>query len=304
MGFELEQDREKQEGKIDLTYLSIVFCDDDFVRAYYKTKKSEMLDKDKWIEKNREHLERGRERIAQSIENGLIPNGNPETIWKFQSDMIENEEEKSVKVKGDLEEKIEVIKGAVAKRLSKFLPDWKLKQATVTFTVNDKADFCVDGNEITVDIGRLILDKDATEKVIEGITHEVFHVWMKEKIESNDELDKAMGRSVLFRTIDEGLAVLVSGQSLARHHEKQGRNYEEYVLESFRIFKDLLEHGNCDGLAGKYISEAFENMGHAYVVGNEIVKRVLQKIGIGNFRKLIDECRLRPERMLDEYRKL
>ena len=47
--------------------------------------------------------------------------------------------------------------------------------------------------------------------------------------------------------------------------------------------------------------QEFKNMGHFYVVGNEIAKTVLRHIGIEKFRKLIEDCRLNPEKIIEEY---
>lgn len=128
---------------------------------------------------------------------------------------------------------------------------------------------------------------------------------MKEKNEWSDsnqdnESDEVLKSQIVFRTIDEGLAVLVSGQSLSEHHEKQGQDYQKYIAESFEFFKEFLTQNDRTELE-KMNEQEFKNMGHFYVVGNEISKTVLQQIGIEKFRKLIENCRLSPEKIIDEY---
>jgi hypothetical protein len=305
MSSEWPQNIEKQGGNIDISNLSYDFCNDDLISAYYEQKLIKIADRNKWLKENQENLLQSKDRIAKAVQDGLITNDDPETIWQFQINRMKDGKDKVIEIKKELERKIEQIKIDVAKRLSKFLPNWKSEKATVTFTMNDKADFCVDKNEITVDLGRLLGNNDFIEKVTMGITHEVFHIWMKEKNEwsdskQDDESDKALKSQIVFRTIDEGLAVLVSGQSLAEHHEKQGRDYRKYIAESFEFFKEFLTQNSRAELESMNEQE-FKNMGHFYVVGNEVAKTVLQQIGIEKFRKLIEDCRLNPEKIIEEY---
>jgi hypothetical protein len=170
--------------------------------------------------------------------------------------------------------------------------------------MNDMANYCVDGKDITADLGRLVHQENPIENVIEGITHEVFHLWMKEKKEQFylQEENKSEKNEILFGIVDEGLAVLTSGQSLVIHHEKQGKNYETYKKESFEIFEKLLKDNSAN--LWELYKKNFENIGPFYIVGNEIAKTVLQKIGIEKFKVLIDKCRTNPKKIIDEYEKI
>lgn len=305
MSSEWPQNIEKRDSNIDISNLLYGFCDDELINAHYEQKLLEVADKDKWLEENKENLLQSKDRIAKAVKDGILINDDPETIWQFQIDKTEKGMDNIFEIKKELEGKIEQIKVDVAKRLSKFLPNWKLEKAIVTFTMNDRADFCIDRNEITVDLGRLERNKEFIEEVTGGITHEVFHIWMGEKnkwIDSKqkDESDKDLKSQIIFRTTDEGLAVLVSGKSLAEHHEKQGRDYPKYTAESFDFFKKFLTQNNRVELE-RMSEQGFKNMGHFYVVGNEIAKIVLQEIGIEKFRKLIEDCRLNPIKIIDEY---
>lgn len=305
MSSEWPQNTERQGANIDISNLSYDFCNDALIDTYYEQKLLEIADKNKWLEENKENLLQSKDRIIKAVQDGLIANDNPETIWQFQIDRAKGGAAKIVEIKKELERKIEQIEIDVTERLSEFLPNWKSEEAIVTFTMNDKADFCVDSNEITVDLGRLLGNENFIEKVTEGITHEVFHIWMKENnkwsdSKQDDESDEALKSQIVFRTVDEGLAVLVSGQSLSEHHEKQGRDYQKYIEESFEFFKDFLAQNNRTELE-KINKQEFKNMGHFYVVGNEIAKTVLQQIGIDKFKKLIEYCRLNPEKIIDEY---
>ncbi|MFH1456900.1 MAG: DUF5700 domain-containing putative Zn-dependent protease [Patescibacteria group bacterium] len=305
MNSKWSQNTERQGGKIDISNLSYDFCNDDLISTYYEQKLLEIADKNKWLEENQENLLQSKDRIAKAIQDGLIANNNPDTIWQFQMNRIQNGKNEIIRIKAAIERNIEQIKINVAKRLSEFLPKWISEKATVTFTMNDKADFCVDENQITVDLGRLLRNENFIEKVTEGISHEVFHIWMKEKnkwsdSKQDDESDEALKSQIVFRTVEEGLAVLVSGQSLSEHHEKQGRDYQKYIAESFEFFKKFLSQDNRAELE-KMNEQEFKNMGHFCVVGNEIAKTVLRQIGVEKFRKLIEECRLSPEKIIEEY---
>lgn len=112
---------------------------------------------------------------------------------------------------------------------------------------------------------------------------------MAEKSEWSDSKqsemsDQSLKDQIIFKTIDEVLAVLISGQSLEKHHISQGRNFTEYIKQSFDSFNHFLSEDNRDKLE-KYKDEEFKDMGHFYVIGNEIVATVLQNDGIEKFRE-------------------
>ncbi len=298
----------KNESKIDLDLLSFNFCPDSEADNYYDKKLEELEDKDRWIERNKNELLENKDRIAKAIENGLIADEKSETIWQFQIDRVKQEKEKIVQIKKELNEKIDQIKDGVVKKLSKLLPDWKPDKIIINFTINENADFCVDGDTITVDLERLSSEKDFLEKTVRGLTHEIFHVWMSEGNEWSDSKqdevsDQVLKERIIFKTIDEGLAVGVSGQSLLEHHKQRDVNYDKYIQESFDAFNKFLKEIDREKLE-KIKEKEFENMGHFYVVGNEIAKTILQNMGIEKFRKLVEECRKNPENFLKEYKSI
>jgi len=304
----IEKPKSQKEGRINIDALSFDFCDDNVVHTFYDEKLHSLGDKEKWFEKNKENLEQNKDRITKAVEDGLIKDSQPETIWQFQVDKARDGQEKVVEIKRELESKIDEIKDEVVKRLGKFLPNWSSDKAKIVFTMNEKADFCIDNDTITVDLGRLLFEQDPIEKIKEGVTHEVFHHWMAEKSEwsdskQNEMSDQSLKDQVVFKTVDEGLAVLISNQSLEKHHINQGRNFTEYTKRSFDSFNSFFSEDNRDRLE-KYKDEEFKNMGHFYVVGNKIVATVLQNDGIENFRKQIVEARDNPSVFLQRYKKI
>lgn len=154
----IEKPKTQKEGQINIDALSFNFCDDDTVRTFYDKKLHSLKDKEKWLEKNKDKLEQNK--IAKAVEDGLIKDSQPETIWKFLVDKARDEQKKVIEIKRELESKIDEIKNETVKRLSKFLPDWSSNRAKIIFTMNEKADFCIDGDTITVDLGRLLLEQD------------------------------------------------------------------------------------------------------------------------------------------------
>jgi len=304
----IEKPEPKREGLVNLDVLSFEFCADDLVHDFYDKKVYELEDKETWLEKNQEKLEQNKEKIAKAVKDGLITDSQPKTIWKFQVDKAKEGQEKVIAIKSEIESHVDEIKDEVAKKLGKFLPDWSPDQAKIVFTMNEKADFCIDSDTITVDLGRLLFEQDPTEKVKEGVAHEVFHLWMSEKSEWSDSKqdevsDKDLIDRTIFKTVDEGLAVLISGQSLETHHTKQGKNFTEYKNESFESFNHFLSEKDCESLE-KIKDEEFQNMGHFYVAGNEIAKAVLQHDGIDKFRELIIDVRNNPSVLLKRYREM
>lgn len=296
----------KKESSIDLSVLTFDFCADGQIKSYYDQKLSEIEDREKWIEENKERLTQNKAKILKAVEDGLISDDRPETIWQFQYNKAKEGPEKVLQIKKELEGKVEDMKRIVAERLGGFLPDWILNKTTISFAMNEKADFCVDKDNITVDLGRLVSEKDFFEKTIQGITHEVFHIWMSKKSDWSDAeqesvSDVALRDRIILKTIDEGLAVLVSGQSLKTHHEKQGRKYDEFIQESFAAFNNFTSAKSREELE-KTKDNEFQNMGHFYVVGNEIAQTLLNNKGIENFKKLIEEARKDPTKIFESYK--
>jgi len=155
-------------------------------------------------------------------------------------------------------------------------------------------------------LGRLAFEEDFFEETIQGITHEVFHIWMSEKSDWSDaEQDSisnvALRNRIIFKTIDEGLAVLVSGQSLKTHHEEQGRKYDKFIQESFAVFNNFTAVKSREELE-KTKNEEFQNMGHFYVVGNEITQALLNDEGIEKFKRLVADARSDPMKIFELYK--
>jgi len=304
----IEQSESQREGAINLDALSFGFCEDDLVRNFYNEKLRELEDKTKWFQENKANLEQNKGKIAKAVENGLIADTEPETIWQFQVNKAKEGQEKVLAIKSELESRIDEIKTEVVKRLGKYLPDWTAEKTKIVFTMNEKADFCIDRNTITVDLGRLLFEQDPMEKVKEGITHEVFHLWMSEGLEWSDSKqdqvsDQVLKDRIVFKTVDEGLAVLISDQSLEAHHTKQGRDFAGYRNESFESFNHFLSEKDREALE-KIKGEEFQNMGHFYVVGNEIAKAILQHDGVESFKKLIIDARENPAVFLQRYKEI
>ncbi len=300
-------DRQKEE-LTNLDSLSFEFCDNDLVSAFYDKKLRSLADKEKWLEKNKENLEQNKDKIIKAVEDGLIADTKPETIRQLQVNKAKEGQEKMIDIKNRLENSIDEIKTEVAKKLSKYLPDWTAKKAKIIFIMNKKADFYIDRNTITVDLGRLLFEQNPVEKVKEGIIHEIVHLWMSERSKwSDSEQDKVsiqdLKDEIVFKTVDEGLAVLISGQSLELHHAKQGKDFVGYKNESFKSFNHFLS-GKDREVLEKIKNEKFQNMGHFYVVGNEIATTILQYDGIEKFKKQIIEARDNPLVFLQRYREI
>ena len=293
---------------INLTELSFNFCSDKVIDDFYNEKTRELLNKEKWLKDNNEFIEQNIKVIAKAINNGLIPDNKLETIWQFQVNKAKEAAKSLININNNLKQYVKEIKSEVAKKLSQYLPDWSIKNASIFFTMNENADYYMENNCITVDLERLLWEKDPLEKVKQGITHEVFHLWMLEKvIWSNSKKAKTsnlkLRKQIIFKNIDEGLAVFVSDQSLKEHHVKLGTNFNEYKAESFKAFNEFVKEDNEQKL-NIIKNTAFQNMGNFYVVGNEIVKTVFKYEGIELFKELIKDCRDNPMLFLKYYQKI
>lgn len=298
----------REKHSIDLSALTFNFCADDEVVLYYNQELDEIGNRERWIEENKEILTQNKTRIVQAVKDGMIFDDRPETIWQYEYARTKEGQEKILRIKKELAGKVEDIKKRVAEKLENFLPDWVSKKIAVIFTLNKEADFCVDEENVTVDLGRLALEENFLEKTIQGITHEVFHIWMSEKLtwsdaEQDSISDEILRERIIFKTIDEGLAVLVGGQSLKAYHEEQGKKYDEYIAECFAAFNSFLLTKSREELE-KTKDMEFKDMGHFYVAGHEIVQAILQREGIENFKKIIEEARSNPYKILELYKKI
>lgn len=221
----------QEKTEINLNALEFDFCNDDFIKNYYEKKISEIADKKKWIETHSNSLAKEQKRIEKAVELGIIPDARAETIWEFNVNKLKNASTNAIETKNKLEKQLDQILENIQNRLNTYLPNWKAQKAKIKFGMYERADFRIDFDTIFVDLGRLQFADNTNEELINGLSHELFHLWFSENIDwSDDEINKYSNEQIkqrgIYKIIDEGLAVLISGQSLEEHHEKQGTNYQ------------------------------------------------------------------------------
>jgi len=298
---EIEQNKE---NKVDLTNLSISFDSDKNIRNLFSEKKV-IENYEEWFKENKKELEKKQDEIIKAVEMSILTDSDSRTIYNFVVERSTKDADNIIKIKNNLEENLEDILQKVIKNLEEFIPNWKIPFSKLKFSVYERADFRIDRNFIYADLRRLVYAKKPIEKVIKGITHEVFHIWMGELnnwLDSKQEqaTNQELKNQIIYKVIDEGLAVLISEQSLKDYHEKQGRKYSDYKKESFKKFKEFLKENNRKYLK-KTKEDEFKNMGNFYVVGYEIVNSILKKEGLEEFKKIIIEARAKPEIFLEKY---
>ncbi len=218
----------------------------------------------------------------------------------------------------ELADKTEEIKEAIARRLGKFLPEWRLDRTVLNLTITELGNWTIkDVKNRTIiegDLETAALSGDPFESIVRGATHEIFHLWMEEKHRKSEKKawyaedlsglsDQELKEKMIFTTIDEGLASKICDQSLEQSlsgvYEPQGKDYAEYVRESFWIFNEFIKAANRDELNKFFVKNLFTNFS---VVGNEIAKIVLEKVGIDNFKKMIEGARNNPGVFFDAYK--
>jgi len=213
-------------------------------------------------------------------------------------------------IQNEVKSKIDDIKMAIAKKLGEFLPNWVSPKITINLTASKNGNWHVNkDNIINGDLGILTLE-DYFDGIIKGTVHEIFHIWMEEKQNQdwrNDDLsnlsEHELRNMMIFRTIDEGLATLISGgPNFKEYHEEQGKNYDEYIQDCFIAFNSFLKAKTREELVF-FFETSFQNSQFS-IVGNEIAKIILEKNGIDNFKKIINEARKNPETMFKEYREI
>ncbi len=190
-----------------------------------------------------------------------------------------------------ISEQYKEIKIEVEKRLSTLLPDFEAKEFEVLFTSYEWADFrCPNDNEVVVDLVRLSKSPSVMETLIAGITHEVFHVWFYhqpfvEKSNIHHEIVDNNKVKVLLRSLDEGLAVNISGQNLEDFY-KTRLNKEYNIKLAFDNFNKFLKISDEKDIE-KIVKEGFQSMGFFYVVGYEIVKAIGFHQGVDFVKKVL-----------------
>jgi hypothetical protein len=162
---------------------------------------------------------------------------------------------------------------------------------------------------VEVDLWRLSYKEDYLENVIDGIVHELTHEWMSEtgilKDLHKEELSIIDNKkAVTIKTIDEGLAVFVSGgKTLIEHYDRGNQKYSDSILKSFHYFNDFFVTNDNTRL-NKLRIDGFKNMGPFYIVGYEIINTICNYVGTDDFLKMIPDIRIKPEIIFDKYREI
>lgn len=285
--------------------LSVSYCSDTFMIDYCLQKYNENVDYNKWYIKNKNNLLLKKDKIDNLVSLWVLKDNTPETIWKYTLDEINNQKNNFDKIKNNIILNFDKIKNNVSKKIWKYISNWSPWKVIINFTINEKADYCVSWNEITIDLWRLIKSENVIEEITKWLTHELFHVWMNEwKIHSEFDNNKTKIKkfAVIYRIINEWLAVFIAEQNLIKHHENQWKNYENLKKISFDKLNNLFVNLKLD--ENTIIEKVFyEDMWYFYVVWLEIVKKIFENIWLEKFQILIKESRSNPELMIVEYNK-
>lgn len=215
---------------------------------------------------------------------------------------------KAAEVRSVIEGKKDEILEQVKTRLAKFLPSWQPQQTEITFKIMEDADYRHPSKgRVDVDLWRLSFQEDPVGDIVQGIIHELFHEWMSDgeqrtiKDEDNFTSREEAQASASFKISDEGLAVLIGGQSLETHHKMNAEDYAKLVSESFRFLRDYVALEDIDALKRLY-RKGLDNMGPFYVVGYEMASKILEHVGMTRFRELVVLIREDANLLFEEYK--
>ena len=306
-----ESSKIEKVSEIDLTKLELNFWSDEQISAFFDHRLKELDSPESFVEKNKWQIDNFRRHV---IDKGYSDKQVVDMFIQREKKQSMEVKDKCIAVKNELEDKTESIMEAVRAKLAMYLPDWRPETVKVTFKIMEDADYRNPNNgEIEADLWRMTYKKDVIDNVIKGVAHELFHEWMNEqgKLKELDQSGNGNGEDVPIeigrelvraRMIDEGLAVLISGQSLKAHHEEHGVRYDTFVVESFKYFDDFEK---IDDVKEQKVlgSTGFKNMGQFYVVGYEMVRAILDRVGEVRFRELVVLSRDNTEIMFEEYEK-
>jgi hypothetical protein len=302
-------EEQTKEGLIDLSSLTAEFCSDDDIREYLSNVNCRYKDKDLWIRINTEFgfFETQNKSILKDVEDGKLKDTNSETIWQFKVDEVVDEQQKFIQMKKEIFQMMDEVMIDVAKSLGKFLPDWKLPHGPkIFFTLSGHSDYRLENDtNIIVNLKFLINKTDRKESLRKGLTHELFHLWMnKDGLVSVYEDPLYTEKQYLInRTINEGLACLLSGDSLKEHHEGQGTDYQEFINLSFAFYNNTLAAKDIIKLKEK-IRIGLKNMGYIYVVGHVVVSTILKHDGMEKFKEFILQAPKNPSALIQRYKEI
>lgn len=310
-------EKKAREGNIKLN-LDFNFISDDKIREYYDRELHEIADKNNWI-KNNQHILQNKEYIAEGVKKGFLPDNSDESVWRFFYNKTKDGSDEVIQLKQKLQGKTEDIIKTAEERLGKFLPDWSLTNANLNLGLNKKGVWHVNINTniVTGDLGIIRMNKNFIEAFVKGTTHEIFHIWMSEKIKAkvdkgemhncfNNNMSDLTGSELhdqlVFTTANEGLAALISGGPEYKDFtERQGKDYEQTTKEAFKQFNDFAKTKSRDKICTFMEGEKQLNF---YIVGYEISKILLEKLGLDKFKLLIDKTRDNPMLFIKTYQKI
>lgn len=293
-----------EEG-VDLSKIKIKISSDQEVLDVYNIEIEEIEDKEKWIVENKDRLEKDSESIKDAVKKGLLRDVNTESVRDFVLQNKKNERERIVGIKKLIEENMPAMLKEVSMRLGEFFPGWEAPLAFVNFKINRSADYMIDDfNNITADLGRLINKDDPIRDATQGMIHEISHIWINEyeRVLNPNSL-VALKEQARWRTLSEGIAVLLAGQDLRAFHEGKSRNYKEYITEAFSQMDVLLKSDDIEEML-KIREQGEKNMGYFYVVGYEMIRKIFEKNGLEKFREMLPEFRKNPNQFFEEYYKI
>ncbi|EKE18772.1 MAG: hypothetical protein ACD_9C00242G0002 [uncultured bacterium] len=293
----LSKFEKEKESNIDLLLVKVDFIADTEIDLWCSQKIAESKDMASWIKKMEDDDKLKQEDIDWALKNGMIAQNTKQAVWEYVHAKDIGRRVAIEKIRNEIEQKLKFIMRQSASMLEKYLPDWKPENLVINFTTNESANFCIDVKNITIDLNRLSENPNAINDVINGITHELFHAWME--IEKSDLSEREL---ILRGIAGEGLAVFIGNQNLENHHTERGKNYEKYKIESMKLFEEFILTKEGDDME-KY-EDAFKDMGHFYIVGNEIVNAVVQKVGIEKFRELLPKIKEDASALFKEYDKI
>ncbi len=244
------------ESNIDLSKTVLKFWSDGEIDSFFDERLLSLQNPADFIEVNKWQFDNFKRHI---VDEGY---SEEEIIRRFIQREIgasTRAREKVVTVRNTLENKKEEILEQVRIKLAKYLPDWCTNDVEINFKVMEDADYRHPRNgKVEVDLWRLTFQDDVVENVVDGITHELFHEWMGEssqKYYGDEEKFVSMDDAKLSackKTVDEGLAVLIGGMSLPKHYDKQKREYQDVVNESFAYFRDYFDINDIENAKKLY----------------------------------------------------
>jgi len=99
----MERLRPEMKSKIEFNNIPFQPASDQEITDAFIADEEEIKDRDAWVEKHKTILEKEADSINKAVEEGLIPDARPKSVWAYQKERLGRKKIESIKLKQEIE---------------------------------------------------------------------------------------------------------------------------------------------------------------------------------------------------------